>query len=729
LGAGLFAAANLIFPLPNLALEEPDVSPIVLARDGTPMHVGLTPTEERVLFCRWDDLSPHLRHAAIAAEDRRFLEHNGVDARAVVRAAATNLAAGRVREGASTLTMQLARQLEPHPRTLRGKAAQAFRALQLEQSYDKSDLLLAYLNLVPLGGNLRGVATAATAWFGKRPRDLTAAESALLISMLPSPSRFRPDRDPVAARARRDHVLDKMLSCGFLDAKQHARAVASRLGLRPTAFPDLAPHAWLRAGRGGRTTIDLRLQRAVERLAVPCDDGIDGIAVLLIENESSAIRALVGAHQPSPRVLDCTSRPRSAGSTLKPLLYGLAFDLGHATDRTRLLDLPWSSPEWSPGNFDRRLRGPVPAGEALSRSLNLPAVRLAAALPRGAFVSLLGRAGFEHVRSPLDGSGIDLAIGTDDATPLELAAAYLALANGGGYARPVLRGEAEAPRRILSRAATALVTRALDDPRRARPDGAPSRGIAWKTGTSSKRRDAWAAGYTRRFTAVVWRGNLDGRPDARLVGARAAAPLLFAVLQAADPDPAPFEVSAGSLREVTLCAVSGLRAGPACSATVAGEAAGSLRECAVHQQLWFDRESGRLRCPRCRSGHPIDERPIALFPQRWAAWRRARGLAVPDLPPHADDCIDPLEPAATAPAFRSPREGQVFVATGRRAVVPVDVLTSVGQKDLRLLVDGRESGRPASIDLAPGEHLLTAIDGRDRLATVRILVRAGGPRR
>ena len=730
-GAGLFALADRLFPLAGDALDRIEGSPVVVARDGTPMHVGITQTEERLLFCEWEDLSPHLRHAAIAAEDRRFLEHNGVDPRSVLRAALRNASAGQVREGASTLTMQLARQVGHQPRDLAGKFRQAFRSFQLERQHTKRDLLLAYLNLVPLGGNLRGVAAASMAWFGKRANDLTAAESALLISMLPSPSRFRPDRDPAGALQRRNRVLDEMRRCGFLDERHCTRAQAAPLRLRPTAFPDLAPHAWQQA-RKGVTTIDLRIQRAVERLVRSIEDDIDGVAVVVAENETRAIRALVGAREPSPAVLDATQRPRSAGSTLKPLLYGLAFDLGQATDRTRLLDLPWSSPEWSPGNFDGRLRGPVPAGEALARSLNLPAVRLAAKLPRGVFVSLLGRAGFSHVRSPLDGAGIDLAIGTDDVTPLELTSAYLAVANGGQFAPATLRGEPATTRRILSEGAAALVTRSLADPMRARPAGAPARGIAWKTGTSSRRRDAWAAGFTRRYTVVVWRGHLDGRPDARLVGARSATPLLFALLQAVDPDPAPFDIPPATVRHVTLCGVSGLRAGSACAGTCDGTAPANapLRECTLHHRLPFDRERGWLRCRSCRSGHVVDERSVAVFPQRWAAWRRARGLPVSDLPPHAPDCVDPREPKATAPAFRSPCEGQEFVAASRRASVPVDLLTSAGGTPARLMVDGVDTmdlqpERPTSLTLPPGEHVLTAIDAHERLTSVRIRVRPG----
>ena len=450
---------------------------------------------------------------------------------------------------------------------------------------------------------------------------------------------------------------------------------------------------------------------------------MDGVALLLVENETRAIRALVGATRPSPRVLDATRRPRSAGSTLKPLLYALAFDLGRATPRTRLLDLPWSAPEWTPSNFDAQYRGPVPAGRALSLSLNLPAVRLQASLPSGAFPRLLRRLGFDSVRRAPDVSGLDLALGTDDVTPLQLAAAYCALANGGRYAPLALRGEPVPAVRLLSEGAAGLVSRVLSDPLRPRPLGAPSEGVAWKTGTSSRRRDAWAAGYTRRFTAVVWRGRLDGRPDASLVGARAASPLLFRLLQAADPHPAPFDAPRG-VEPVALCAATGLRRGAACpDPTIMGlrpTDAAPLRSCGVHQALRLDSKTGALRCHSCLADHAVHRERFALYPPRWAVWRTARGLPAASLPAHASDCVEPVEPEGTRPLFLAPRDGQRFAARRLRVAV-------IAQRPCRLLVDGEPAGNcPAVLTLPPGRHRLTVIDRHGRTASVRVTVGARG---
>jgi len=721
-----FHAADRAFPYPWAALDRYGASPVTTAADGTVMHVGLTRRAERLVPVTLDEVSPHLRHAAIASEDRRFREHDGVDLRAIARAAFDNVVEGRVVSGASTIPMQLARLAEPRPRTLASKLVEAFRALQLERGMTKDALLERYLNLVPLGGNLRGVGAAAHAWFGKRAADLTAAEAALLVAALPAPGTRAPDAP--GARAYRDRVLARMHDEGFLDDDAFRRALGAPAAVRRTAFPDVAPHAWLRAG-AGRTTIDVATQCSVEAIAARArTDGVDGLAIVVVENATRAVRALVGAPRASARVLDATVRPRSAGSTLKPFLFALAFDRGLAAPATRLLDLPFETSDWSPTDFDRRCRGPVRADVALADSLNLPALRLAAALPAGAFADALHRAGFRRVRAPTE-SSVDLALGTDDVTALELAGAYAALAGDGVLEEPRLAG----PRRTgcvwCSPGAAALVTRALADPTRPRPAGAPARGVAWKTGTSSRRRDAWCAGYTRRYTVVVWRGRLDGAPHPDLVGARAAAPLFFQVLQSIDPDPLAWNEPAGTDTR-PVCAESGLAAGTACTASIATlvPAGVVLRSCPVHHALLTD--SQHVYCARCAPREGVSYASFAAYPPAWAAWRVRVGWHVAPIPPHDPRCPAPLEPVALVPAFGSPVPGQVFAATDGAADVPVRVIAQGSAAAVRLLLDGSPvgtnplgSGR-TTVRIGPGAHRLTAVDGTARHTTVEIAVRA-----
>ncbi len=714
---GGYRLLDLVYPLPASALAPPEASPVTTAADGTPMHVGLTSRGERRLEVPLAEMSRWIPAAVVASEDRRFYDHVGVDPRAFARAVWVGVTGSAPRQGASTITMQLARIVAPSARDVGGKLAQSFRALQLEERLSKDEILERYLNLVPLGGNLRGVGAASHAWFGRRPADLGPAEAALLASVLPAPGRFDPRRDPEGARARRDRVLGRMRATGALDEAAFAAATAAPLGLDPHAFPDVAPHAWSRAG-AGRTCVMPTLQTAVEAIAARAE-GVDGIGIVALDVATGGVQVLVGGRAPDARTLDATSRPRSAGSTLKPFLWALAYDEGLAAPGTRLLDLPWTSPEWAPEDFDRTPRGPVAAAEALSASLNLPAVRLAAGLPPGRFPAALRGLGFAHVRDASAGPAIDLALGTDDVTALELAAAYAAL----------VRGDAPG----LSRGACGLVLEALSDPARARTAGAPAQGVAWKTGTSSRRRDAWAVGATRRVVAVVWRGRLDGGSDPRLVGVEAAVPTLFEVIGVLDPDPLPFDAPSDVTR-VTVCAETGLAAGPACGATrVDRRPAGAraLRPCDVHRRIEVDAATGALLCARCRAERSVRTIDVALHGPVLGAWRAAAGLPVADLPRHDAACTARVEPVEARPAFAAPRAGARAVA-GREgtASIAVRVLAPDPATWLTLVVDAEPprrvpSGVGVEVTLSAGRHVLTALSASGRAATTEVEVVAG----
>lgn len=721
-------------PLPPAALAPRAPSGVVTAADGTWLRVGLDGAGERRLPFVLEDASPHLVHALLAAEDRRFLAHRGVDPRALVRAAARCAVAGAAVEGGSTLTMQLARLLDPTPRTVAGKAWQAFRAWQLERRLTKAEILARYLEAVPLPGNLRGATAAAAAWWGKRPADLSADEAATLVGVLPAPNRFDPRRHPEAARARRDVVLAAMRDEGWLTDAACRAAQARPVAVAAAPFPDGAPHLASRAGAGA-TALDPARQREVERLAAAVPSP-DGVAIVVVDVATATVTALAGARAPRADGGDASGRPRSAGSTLKPFLYALALDRGLVARDTPVLDLPWASPEWAPANFDPGFAGPVPASDALAVSLNLPAVRLASALPPEAFARALAACGFARVRAPEGRRDADLALGTDDVTPLELAEAATALASGGLH-RP-LRFVADGPpapaTRVASEGAAALVTDALASPSRARPPGAPRAGVAWKTGTSSGRRDAWAVGWTTRVAIVVWRGRLDGAGDDALVGARLAVPTWFDVLAVADPDPAPFPPAAArGVVAVEVCATSGLAAGPACAdrRTDARPAdAAPLAPCEAHVRATFDAATGDLRCARCRAGHAVVARDVLVLPAAWAAWRRQAGLAGDVLPPHAADCPDPRDPPAAGPRVLSPRPGTRLEARadGRASVVVAAVAADPGP--LRLALDGAEAGPPigraaVALEVGTGHHTLVVTDAAGRSDVTRFEVFAG----
>jgi penicillin-binding protein 1C len=487
------------------------------ARDGTLLRVTATPQGERAIRVRLADVSPHLRSAIVSGEDRRFPDHSGVDARAIARAVASLAGRGRVVSGASTITMQVARLLEPRRRTLAAKLVEAYRARQIERAWSKDEILEAYVNLAPLGRSLRGFEAAARYWFGKGARDLAPEEAALLVAMLPAPTRRAPDRAPALARHWRDRVLDRMREDGALGAREHARAVAAPLRARPHPWPFLAPHAADLAvasarGAGGvvRLGIDLALQGRAEAAVAASDGaGVDGVAVVVLDRGSAEIRALVGSRDHATSPLDAARCRRSAGSTLKPFLFALAFDSGAAAPDGLVRDEPGRFGGWTPENFAGDYRGAIRAADALSESRNLPAVRLLDAVGVESFRDVLRRSGV-----PLGGGELhlDVALGTVAISPLELARAYVELWRDGEATFGAV-----AARSALSRKSPA-------------PEAIAPGALAWKTGTSSGRRDAWCVGVTDAHVAVVWMGRLDGGAAPDLVGARAAAPLLAAVL-------------------------------------------------------------------------------------------------------------------------------------------------------------------------------------------------------
>jgi penicillin-binding protein 1C len=493
-----------------------------------------------------EDVAPALLALLIAAEDRRFFSHPGVDPLALLRAAAQWAAAGRVVSGGSTITMQVARLLEPRPRTLLAKGIEILRALQLEARLSKREILGLWLTLAPQGGNLEGVRAGALAWFGRDAGTLSVAEAALLLALARQPA-LRPDRAPEAARAARDALLAARTAgaAGITEADRRA-ALAAPLPEARHPMPGLAPHlARELAARGGRatTTLDPSLQAAAEALAAESLAALPeraSLALIIAEHGSGAIRALVGGvfgEEPRAGALDLTRAVRSPGSALKPLLYAMAFDLGLVRPGTVLADLPERFGAYAPENFDRGFAGQVTAAEALRRSLNLPAVALLAQAGPGEFAALLARGGAPpRLPRGAEGASLPLALGGAGFTLRELAGLYAALAAGGAAAPlsalPGPRGDAL---RLIGPRAAAEVAAVLARPF---PGGGPE-GIAWKTGTSWGGRDALALGFDRRHVVAVWVGRPDGTPIPGATGRELALPVLARAFALLPPAPIP----------------------------------------------------------------------------------------------------------------------------------------------------------------------------------------------
>ena len=483
-------------------------------------------------------------------EDKRFDSHWGVDPMAVVRAAGQWVWHGSPVSGASTLTMQTVRLLEPRPRTLFSKMIEALRAFQLEARYSKDQIMAMYLTLAPFGGNIEGVAAASQLYFGKRPAHLTAGEAALLVALPQSPTQLRPDRNEDRARAARDKVLSRLVEAGVLDGED---ARVARLEPMPTArhdAPFLSPHLArnLKRDNPGRslltTTVDGYLQTEVEALASRHLERLDAdetLAVVVMETKSRAVRAYVGSAdfmdlRRQGRV-DMVHAVRSPGSALKPFIYGLGFDYLSLHPETLVDDRPTRFGDYAPVNFDHRYRGAVTVREALQLSLNVPAVAVLDKLgPDRFFRTLSGAGGGLHLDPRLGKPALPMALGGIGTTLWDMTALYAGLADGGRWLPPRVLADDPVgePRPMMSETAAWYISRILDDTpppavrvaKRFLPHG---RRIALKTGTAYGFRDAWAFGFDANYTVGVWVGRPDGTFGSARTGRKRAAPVLYDV--------------------------------------------------------------------------------------------------------------------------------------------------------------------------------------------------------
>ena len=488
----------------------------------------------------------------VAYEDRRYLSHPGVDLRSLLRAAVQAAWNGRVVSGGSTLTMQVARLLEESGTgQVSGKLRQMRVALALERRLSKQQIVGLYLSLAPFGGNLEGVRSATLAYFGKEPRRLTPAEAALLVAIPQSPEARRPDRHPDRAEAARSRVLDRAMGAGLIDADQAAAARTESVPDHRRPVPALAPHMADRmraadpAQRRHKLTLDARLQAQMETLAteaVAARPEALQVAIVIADHRSGEVLASVGsaAYTGDARqgFIDMTSALRSPGSTLKPLIYALAFDEGLAHPETLLEDRPMSFGGYAPQNFDRTFHGTIRAREALQLSLNIPAVALTDAMGPARLLAGLRRAGVNPV-IPGNQPGLAVALGGVGVTLNDMVQFYAALARGGVTLPLRVTGTGTEGGRLVSETAAWQVADILSG--LPPPPGAPENRLAYKTGTSYGHRDAWAIGFDGRHVIGVWMGRADGTPVPGAFGGELAAPVLFQAFNRLKPqlDPLP----------------------------------------------------------------------------------------------------------------------------------------------------------------------------------------------
>ncbi|MBX3215271.1 MAG: penicillin-binding protein 1C [Labilithrix sp.] len=751
-----------------------------LDREGELLREVRADDSARAVWVPLDEVGDGVVRAVLAAEDRRFDEHVGVDPAAAARAVATSIRARRIVSGASTITMQLARLVEPHPRTVRGKLGEMAMAVRIEASLSKARILEEYLNRAPFGAGVRGIGAASRYFFDKPPRELSTAEAATLAGIPRGPSFYSLVRRPDRVLARRDRVLDRMLAAGTIGPEEHARAKAEPLTLQIGKGGFGAPHlvdALLAGsldpsvpalrGRTSRveTTIDRGLQREVERAAGDvlrplAERHVTAASVLVVDNATGDVLAYVG----SPRweddahggKNDGVRARRQPGSTLKPFVYGLAMeDLGW-TPATVLPDvelhLATAGGTYSPRNYDERFHGPVRLREALASSYNVPAVFAATEVGVARVLDRLRDVGLGTLREAPEFYGPALALGDGEVRLYDLVGAYAAIARGGVHRplRAVRAAEdvdlpaAPPERRVMPEAEAAMLADVLRD-RTARVAAFGEHSaldlpfaVAAKTGTSKGYRDNWTVGFTRELTVGVWVGNFDGSPMTKVSGITGAAPLFAAAISAATRRaPAadgPARAPAGVAR-TRVCALSGGAPSPGCKHVVEElvPRGHRLAPCAMHEVVKVDVRNGLRATPACPA-RVVAERTFERFDGPFASWAHATGRA--GAPNESSPLCGPsaareiVSGSRSDVAIRYPRDGARFLVDPDRPraaqAIPLKV-DAPAAADVALFVDGRLAGRsaagaPVYWPLERGAHAIVAEAGGHRSDPVGIVV-------
>jgi penicillin-binding protein 1C len=750
----LVLGAVRLWPHPPLSLGLP-LSSAYYDRHGALMRITLANDERYRLWTPLEQVSPLAVRGLLLHEDRWFYYNPGFNPVSLARGFWRSYIAGGKMQGGSTISMQLARmRWHLNTRTPGGKLQQVLRAVQLELSYSKHDILEAYLNYAPYGRNIESVGAASLIYFGKAPRDLTLPE-ALTLAVLPqSPSyRLEPKTGVLGAALTqaRHRLFQRWQQAYATDGSQRALFQLPLALRQPEQMPYIAPHfieqlrqqtqQLVRRDTRVDTTLDAGLQLLVERqvnafIARNRSRGIHNAAALLVDSRDMGVRALVGSADYYNRQIqgqvNGTNAKRSPGSTLKPFIYALGMEQGVLHPMTILKDVPSSFGAYAPENFDRRFLGPVTATDALNFSRNIPAVYVASQLRQPSFYQFLRLSGVANMASE-NHYGLALVLGGGEVTAQELAKLYALLANRGEL-RPLrmLRGDARPPPvRLLSEEASFITLDMLRQHRRpgdtlaARASSLP---VYWKTGTSWGFRDAWSVGIFGPYVLVVWEGNFDSSGNNALVGAAAAAPLFFNIIDSLNASyPAlrePRHPWPKRLRRVDICLASGDLPTPWCRQKgktwfIPGKS--PIKVDSVYRPVVLDIQSGEVACPPYDPAQTRTE-VLEFWPSDLANVFAQAGL--PKRAPPVNRCKDNgIAVGGNAPRITSPLKNTTYTlrqSQQGRDKIAFNAVTDADSKTLYWFVDDIYLGSSASkraIDWRPvnnGQYRIRAVDDRGR---------------
>ena len=685
-----FLLCNWLFPLPDRV----EYSTIVTDDKGAVIHAFLTHDQQWRMKTELTEISPLLRKTIVEKEDKYFYYHPGINLLAMTRALGRNILHWRRTSGASTITMQVARALEPKKRTYWNKFIEVFRALQLEWKYSKAEILQLYLNVVPYGGNIQGVKSASILYFKKNPDHLSLAEITALSIIPNRPSSLVMGRNNDRIVGERNKWLRRWEREKVFTAHEIEDALAEPLTATRGAVPNLVPQlAWKLRKQGGpiiHSTIALNTQLKLEKLVKDYSrtlalKNIRNAAVIVIDNRTHRVVSYVGSadfHDSADAgQVNGAAAIREPGSTLKPLLYGLCIDEGLLTPKRMITDVPINYNGYAPENYDRRFNGYVTMEYALEHSLNIPAVKSLKALGKDKLIQRLAQCDFRQIDRDRKKLGLSMILGGCGATLEELTGMYSIFASQGVYVRPRYtwgdsvagKPDSSSPagrtgNRILSPAAAFIINETLSKVNR--PDfplnwestvHLPK--IAWKTGTSYGRRDAWSIGYNKHYTVGIWAGNFSGLGIPELSGANVATPLLFTIFNTIDYDDDAAWFSQPEDCDVRMvCSETGLPPEDFCQHRVTDyfiPLISTSKKCDNREEVYLSADEKISYCQTCLPAAGYKKKWYTVIPPEMKEYYDANHITYQAIPPHNPQCEKIFKEGA--PIVTSPANGSEYL--------------------------------------------------------------------
>ena len=742
----VFFVLDLIFPFRCQIYY----SKLVLDTDDKVLGAFLSQDDKWRMKTELSEISEDLQRAFLEKEDKYFFYHFGINPISLLRAFSQNIWQNKRTSGASTITMQVARLLEPKKRTYWHKLVEIFRALQLELHYSKKEILQMYFNLVPYGGNIEGVKSASILYFNKLPQNLSIAQITTLAIIPNRPNSLRPGKDTPKLTQERNKWLRRFEKEKIFDKKEIQTALSEPCEVIRQPIPQFAPHFALRMSKmypeeiNIKSNIKITLQNKVNDLTKNYAKRLKGlqienVAILVIENKTRRVLAYIGSQNFAESQVDGVVAVRSPGSTLKPLVYALAMDLGKITPKTAVNDIPTNWQGYAPDNFDRQFRGKISIEEALSQSLNIPAVEALHQISVPFFVKKLSKIGFQTIRKQGKNLGLSMILGGCGVSLEEMAALYAAFANLGLYA-PLnyLRGE-DKPiiDTLLSETSAYSMAQVLTlaqrpDLPRAYQNAQNKPMIAWKTGTSYGRRDAWSIGFNQDYTVGVWVGNFDGKGVPELTGSEMATPLLFEIFGVVgNPSgallPAPKKVDFR-----LVCNESGLPPSDFCKNQVTDyyiPLVSPAQTCQHLKEVYVSADEKYSYLPDCLPQNGYKRKIFVNLSPALKAYYEAERIPFEQAPPYASECeTEIVSNQKYKPQIISPIDGKTYIVPEKSQ--PELLLKAYLHNDVKKVfwyIDDKlyqEASTKEKVFFKPplGKTKITCIDDKGRSSEINILV-------